>query len=137
MASLTKNRRATLERIEKFISPRYFTDINLYGRLYPQKTGLPTLLHFDSNGRIPFKEAMEIGNFTPTKVGSSFGPTWTTHWFKVSLFTFLYQYYIILINYINKKTRCLSCSCFKFTTPSDYYLLCYQSTLRFLKLFDC
>lgn len=83
MASLTKNRRTTLERIEKFISPLYFTDINLHGRLYPQKTGLPTLLHFDSNGRIPFKEAMEIGNFTPTKVGSSFGPTWTTHWFKV------------------------------------------------------
>ncbi|XP_054706199.1 LOW QUALITY PROTEIN: alpha-mannosidase 2C1-like [Uloborus diversus] len=83
MASLTKNRRTTLERIEKFISHLYFTDINLYGRLYPQKTSLPTLLHFDSNGRVPFKEAMEIGNFTPTKVGSSFGPTWTTHWFKV------------------------------------------------------
>ncbi|XP_015920065.1 alpha-mannosidase 2C1 [Parasteatoda tepidariorum] len=85
MASLTKNRRATLERIEKFISPLYFTDINLYGRQYPQKTNLPTLLHFDSNGRVPFKEAMEIGNFAPTKVGASFGPTWTTHWFKVRI----------------------------------------------------
>lgn len=83
MASLTKNRRTTLERIEKFISDKYFTDVNIYGRQYPQKTGLPTLLHFDANGRVPFKEAMEIGNFTPTKVGSSFGPTWATHWFKV------------------------------------------------------
>ncbi|GIY33126.1 hypothetical protein CEXT_516431 [Caerostris extrusa] len=85
MASLTKNYRTTLERIEKFISPLYFIDVNLYGRQYPYKTSLPTLLHFDSNGRIPFKEAMEIGNFTTTKVGASFGPTWTTHWFKVRI----------------------------------------------------
>ena len=34
-ASLHKHRRTTLERIEKFISTRYFTDVNLYGRLYP------------------------------------------------------------------------------------------------------
>lgn len=85
MASLAKHYSTTLERIEIFISPRYFTDVNLYGRLYPSKTSLPTLMHFDSNGRIPFKEAMEIGNFTPTKVGASFGPTWTTHWFKVRI----------------------------------------------------
>lgn len=83
MASLVKNRRTTLERIEKFISPLYFTDINLYGRLYPHKTSLPTLLHFAASDRVPFKEAMEMGNFTPSKVGASFGPTWTTHWFKV------------------------------------------------------
>ena len=33
--SLHKNRRTTLERIEKFISRLYFTDVNLYGRIYP------------------------------------------------------------------------------------------------------
>ena len=37
MASLHKNRRTTLERIEKFISRLYFTDVNLFGRLYPYK----------------------------------------------------------------------------------------------------
>ena len=35
MASLHKNRRTTLERIEKFVSRLYFTDVNLYGRIYP------------------------------------------------------------------------------------------------------
>ena len=37
MASLHKNRRTTLERIEKFVSRIYFTDVNLYGRIYPQQ----------------------------------------------------------------------------------------------------
>ena len=37
MASLHKNRRTTLERIEKFISRIYFTDVNLFGRIYPNQ----------------------------------------------------------------------------------------------------
>ena len=35
--AMHKNRRTTLERIEKFISRIYFTDVNLYGRIYPQQ----------------------------------------------------------------------------------------------------
>jgi len=30
---VNKSRRTTLERIEKFISNTYFTDVNLFGRL--------------------------------------------------------------------------------------------------------
>lgn len=42
MASLHKNRRTTLERIEKFVSRVYFTDVNLYGRIYPQQDNVGT-----------------------------------------------------------------------------------------------
>ena len=35
MASLHKNRRTTLERIEKFTSRIYFSDVNLCSRIYP------------------------------------------------------------------------------------------------------
>ena len=31
-----------------------------------------------------FKEATSH-TFTPTKVGASFGPSWSTHWFKVQV----------------------------------------------------
>ena len=35
--AMHKNRRTTLERVEKFISRTYFTDVNLFGRIYPQQ----------------------------------------------------------------------------------------------------
>lgn len=34
--------------------------------------------------RPPFKDAVSH-NFKPSKVGESFGPSWSTHWFKVAL----------------------------------------------------
>jgi alpha-mannosidase len=47
MASLHKNRRTTLERIEKFVSRIYFTDVNLYGRIYPHQENVGTRKHSD------------------------------------------------------------------------------------------
>ena len=40
MASLHKNRRTTLERIDKFISPLYFSDVNLHSRLYDKRRSI-------------------------------------------------------------------------------------------------
>ena len=35
--------------------------------------------------RPTFKEATKNGTFKPTKKGESFGPSWSTHWFKITI----------------------------------------------------
>lgn len=42
-ASLHKHRRTTLERLEKYISDTYFTDVNLRGKLYPFKKNISSM----------------------------------------------------------------------------------------------
>ncbi|XP_033997413.1 alpha-mannosidase 2C1 isoform X1 [Trematomus bernacchii] len=79
-----KNRRTLLERAEKFISDIYFTDCNLRGRLYGDSCPLQSIDSFLSSKRITFTEASNQ-TFAPYKVGDSFGPTWWTCWFKVTL----------------------------------------------------
>ncbi|XP_038072171.1 alpha-mannosidase 2C1-like [Patiria miniata] len=77
-----KNKRCTLERAEKFISDTYFTDVNLRGRLYPDKQPVTAIYHCAVEDRIPYHEAI-TRDFTKTEVGRSFGPTWATHWFRI------------------------------------------------------
>ncbi|XP_061577780.1 alpha-mannosidase 2C1 [Cololabis saira] len=79
-----KNRRTLLERAEKFISDIYFTDCNLRGRLNGDSCPLQSISSFLSAKRITFTEACKQ-NFAPYKVGETFGPTWWTCWFKVTL----------------------------------------------------
>ncbi|XP_072290923.1 alpha-mannosidase 2C1 [Eucyclogobius newberryi] len=79
-----KNRRTLLERAEKFISDIYFTDCNLRGRLHGESCPVEKLESFLSPKRIPFTEAIKQ-NFAPHKAGESFGPTWSTCWFRVAL----------------------------------------------------
>lgn len=49
IASQTKNRRTTLERVEKFLSKEYFTDVNLHGKLYSSTAPLSSILHWDAS----------------------------------------------------------------------------------------
>ncbi|XP_031420687.1 alpha-mannosidase 2C1 isoform X2 [Clupea harengus] len=79
-----KHRRTLLERAEKFTSDIYFTDCNLRGRLYGDTCSLDSLSSFLSPKRITFSEAVKH-TFQPYTVGDSFGPTWWTCWFRVSL----------------------------------------------------
>ncbi|XP_067676864.1 alpha-mannosidase 2C1-like isoform X2 [Haliotis asinina] len=79
-----KHRRTTLERAEKFISPIYFTDVNLRGKVYPKKAPLTKILHYATSERIPYEKAVKE-KYTPAKVGESFGPTWSTHWFRLEM----------------------------------------------------
>ncbi|XP_060891398.1 alpha-mannosidase 2C1 [Labrus mixtus] len=79
-----KNRRTLLERAEKFISDIYFTDCNLRGRLYGDSCPLESIASFLISKRITFLEASQQ-IFAPHKVGDTFGPTWWTCWFKVTL----------------------------------------------------
>ncbi|XP_038562144.1 alpha-mannosidase 2C1 [Micropterus salmoides] len=79
-----KNRRTLLERAEKFVSDIYFTDCNLRGRLYGDSCPLESIASCLSSKRITFTEASKQ-DFAPHKVGDTFGPTWWTCWFKVTL----------------------------------------------------
>lgn len=83
MASLYKNKRCTLERAEKFVSPVYFTDVNLYGKVYPETKDLTSLTVWSTPNRVSFDEASKRPDYVKTCVGAQFGPTWTTCWFKV------------------------------------------------------
>lgn len=79
-----KHKRTTLERAEKFISEHHFSDINLRSKLYPQKTSLKSISHFKAPGRISVEEALQ-GYYQEAKIGQSFGPTWSTHWFCLDI----------------------------------------------------
>lgn len=101
--TVLKNRSLTVERTEKFVSKVYFTDVNLYGRLYGEteqvKLGVYSVPDLE---RLPYSQVIgkltfvyiclncriellflqiEQGVFEPTKVGQSFGPSWSTHWY--------------------------------------------------------
>uniref|UniRef100_A0A0B7AQ44 Uncharacterized protein n=1 Tax=Arion vulgaris TaxID=1028688 RepID=A0A0B7AQ44_9EUPU len=79
-----KHKRTTLERAEKFISSDYFTDINLRSRLYTERTSLASIHHYAADGRISYTEAMD-GKYQSANLGQSFGPVWSTHWFKLEV----------------------------------------------------
>ncbi|CAB3990286.1 alpha-mannosidase 2C1-like [Paramuricea clavata] len=78
-----KSRRCTFERAEKFISKLYFSDINLQSRLYSKTCPVLELLHCSVDGRVKYEDAMQC-QFSPAKVGDKFGPSWSTHWFKIT-----------------------------------------------------
>ena len=101
-----KNRRATLERIEKFLPLIYFSDINLHHHLYPSSLNSPpaeiSVSHYPAPGRIRIEDLPpvdeedaedrdvppeSIRRWTPLESveGRDFGPTWSTHWFHVRL----------------------------------------------------
>uniref|UniRef100_A0A8C0WSN5 Alpha-mannosidase 2C1 n=1 Tax=Castor canadensis TaxID=51338 RepID=A0A8C0WSN5_CASCN len=79
-----KHWRTTLERVEKFVSPLYFTDCNLRGRLFGDSCPVAALSSFLTPERLPYQEAVQR-DYSPAQVGDSFGPTWWTCWFRVEL----------------------------------------------------
>ncbi|XP_056655115.1 alpha-mannosidase 2C1 isoform X6 [Monodelphis domestica] len=83
-ALVLKHRRTTLERVEKFLSSCYFTDCNLWGRLYGDSYPVTSLSCFLTPEHMPYEKAIRQ-HFHPVKVGDTFGPTWWTCWFRVEL----------------------------------------------------
>ena len=76
-------------RLKGFISPGQWADINLNSMLYDASfrdspnislavRSIPDLQ------RPPFAEAVK-GEFRPAQVGEVFGPSWSTHWFRVTV----------------------------------------------------
>lgn len=88
MAVVQKHWRATLERVEKFTSDTYFTDVNLRGRLYPEKISISDVRWYCAGRQqISFSTARQALDST-TKVAIkevTIGPTWSIHWFLVEV----------------------------------------------------
>lgn len=70
-----KHREMTLKRCQQFVGA-------LKSKLYPA-THPVSLRVFAAPDRIGFDEAMK-GEYRETQVGDTFGPEWSTHWFKAT-----------------------------------------------------
>ncbi|XP_077973179.1 alpha-mannosidase 2C1-like [Styela clava] len=80
-----KHRRTTLGRVDKFLSPIYFTDVNIFGRLYQRHAPVMLIKHFGPTNST-FQEISKCENhFKNFIVGDNFGPTFSRHWFKLSI----------------------------------------------------
>ncbi|KAF9899447.1 Glycoside hydrolase, 38 vacuolar alpha mannosidase, partial [Lobosporangium transversale] len=80
-------RSITLDRAAKFSSPDIYSDINLFSQLYSKRSTEAIELSVYSVPdlrRISFDEAIKQ-NFKPTIPGTKFGPSWSTHWFKLKI----------------------------------------------------
>ena len=75
---MQKHPELTLQRVQNFASERA-----LAGQFYPEKAPVQMSV-FRAPGRIPYAEAAQ-GEYIPTNLGQSFGPAWSTHWFKVEI----------------------------------------------------
>ncbi|KAH7367850.1 alpha-mannosidase [Plectosphaerella cucumerina] len=79
------------KRLVNFFTPGQWEKVNLLASLnYGQYSGAPhvQLSVWDAPGttRPTFTEATaDTNEYRPTQVGESFGPSWTTHWFRCAL----------------------------------------------------
>ena len=88
-APLRKNRNTTLQRIAGFIVKNdIFSNINLWSQLYGESVPFQSLSVWSLPGgpgawkEWTFPQIIQQP-FVPAAIGDSFGPTWTTHWFRV------------------------------------------------------
>ncbi|CAG8784830.1 4952_t:CDS:2 [Dentiscutata erythropus] len=82
-------RNITVERCEKFLSRDFFSDVNLYSQLYKKRTGSEehiklSVYNVPDLKRITFEEAVKA-KYKPAKCGDTFGPSWSTHWFHITV----------------------------------------------------
>ncbi|KAF0408009.1 glycoside hydrolase family 38 protein [Gigaspora margarita] len=82
-------RNITIERCEKFLSRDFFSDVNLYSQLYKNRTGSEEYIKLSVYNvpdlkRITFEEAVKAV-YKPAKCGDTFGPSWSTHWFHITV----------------------------------------------------
>ncbi|KAI9027983.1 galactose mutarotase-like domain-containing protein [Hyaloraphidium curvatum] len=86
---MEKHRDITLERLQKFTQELLFSDVNLRSVLWKKKwaEGIELSVYAVPDlKRITFAEATNPSNeYRPARVGESFGPSWATFWFRVSL----------------------------------------------------
>ncbi|OJJ44484.1 hypothetical protein ASPZODRAFT_27716 [Penicilliopsis zonata CBS 506.65] len=76
------------DRLETFIQPGQYEKQNLLSSLYKSRVGEPVLKlsvwSAPDLSRPTFAEAISQ-SFKPTGTGASFGPGWSTHWFRLEI----------------------------------------------------
>jgi alpha-mannosidase len=79
-----------IERIEKFLSPTYWSDINIHSGIFGDSVGPTKLVVYEPTGqsRPLVSEVLQLlpitKYFRDTQVGAAFGPSWSTKWFRVT-----------------------------------------------------
>lgn len=83
---MQKHRKITLERVEKFHTTESWTDVNLRSMLYSARAPATSLRVWSAPGltRTPYATAV-TQTYKTARIGDSFGPSWSTHWFKITL----------------------------------------------------
>ncbi|KAI9105902.1 glycosyl hydrolases family 38 N-terminal domain-containing protein [Phlyctochytrium arcticum] len=88
LQGMQKHRKITTQRIEKFLADGQFRDVNIHAVLTAKEADQDAVqlevYSVEGLERIPFDQAIK-GTFKPTKIGEMFGPTWSTHWFRVTI----------------------------------------------------
>lgn len=100
-----KLRKITLERVAKFLSTTEWTDINLTSRIYPPSGINSVQLSVWSapfsgptqTDSVSFQNMLQQPEsaFRPADIGETFGPEWSTHWFK-GMLPFFHKRYVKL-----------------------------------------
>ena len=85
--TMKKHRDITLERIEKFLQRGQFDDVNI--RPFLRHLSISNSITLSKYSvpdleRIPFDKAIQ-NKFEKCEVGVSYGPSWSTHWFKLEI----------------------------------------------------
>lgn len=78
------------DRLRQFTSGGQYENQSLLPKLYEGRVSgedavTISVYSVPDLARPTFKEATENGTFKPTKKGESFGPSWSTHWFKITI----------------------------------------------------
>ena len=88
MWRVQKHRAITLERLELLETGKCYDKadgIHILGSLYRGYQPIQNIQVIKDTGRIKFQEMVAIhDDYIETKIGEQFGPTWSTHWFRVS-----------------------------------------------------
>ncbi|KAJ2468107.1 Glycoside hydrolase, 38 vacuolar alpha mannosidase [Coemansia sp. RSA 2322] len=89
MSYLQKHPSITRSRLSNFIGNNQWNDVNIQSVLYDQRiSGEPHVMlevwSAPGQERPTFGHAVKQ-EFSPAKVGQVFGPSWTTHWFRVTV----------------------------------------------------
>ncbi|ORX86316.1 hypothetical protein K493DRAFT_269045 [Basidiobolus meristosporus CBS 931.73] len=86
---MLKYRDITVQRLDRFTSRDQWKDVNLHAQLYPKVAGGEEYVKLEVFSvpelrRIPFEEAAK-GAFDKAEVNQQFGPSWSTHWFRIQV----------------------------------------------------
>ncbi|KAJ1963825.1 Glycoside hydrolase, 38 vacuolar alpha mannosidase [Dipsacomyces acuminosporus] len=89
MSYLQKHRDITKSRLNNFLDDYQWKDVNIHSALYDLRIGGEPHIKLEvwsapGQDRPPFSYAVKQ-EFRPTKAGEAFGPSWTTHWFRVTV----------------------------------------------------
>lgn len=83
-ASVLKHDKLTLERAQNFISKSAFTDCNLTSKLVSESRKLEGIWSSTCKHIVKYEDMLKL-DFKVASVGDSFGPSWSTVWFRVEI----------------------------------------------------